>query len=225
MEYWEEDVFTGIANAFGELIGFDPVTTSRRRLIYARICVGVGPEMDMPEEIEIESKLGKWKQNIVYETIPFGCFHCKKVGHWDKKCPGNVVKSQSQTKVWKKVDNSLKASHSNGLDQEKQSQVGRTEEVLVKELGNETKKGDNENAAHQEKEQNGKDSDDGERESQVISQKEEKEKDKIDQNSDNSEKRNNGQKKKGDNQSKDNKKEGDNFNLVSNSFESDKGVD
>ncbi|XP_057817059.1 uncharacterized protein LOC131030331 [Cryptomeria japonica] len=147
MEYWDEDVFARIANAFGELITIDPVTTSRRRLIYARICIGVGPETDMPEEIEIE-KLGKWKQNIVYETIPFQCFHCKKVGHWAKKCQSNVVKSQSQRKVWKKVDNSLKASHSDGLDQEKQSQVGRKEEVLVRELGNEMKKGDNENSTH-----------------------------------------------------------------------------
>lgn len=59
MEYWEEDVFFGISNAFGELIAIDPVTTSRRRLIYARIYVGVGPKTDMSEEIEIESKLGK----------------------------------------------------------------------------------------------------------------------------------------------------------------------
>ncbi|XP_059070774.1 uncharacterized protein LOC131860385 [Cryptomeria japonica] len=116
MEYWEEDVFAGIANAFGELIVIDPVMTSRRRLIYARICIGVGPKMDMPEEIEIESKLSKWLQNIVYETIPFACFHCKKVGHWAKKCPSNAVKSQSQTKVWKKVDSSLKASPSDELD-------------------------------------------------------------------------------------------------------------
>ncbi|XP_057848241.2 uncharacterized protein LOC131058428 [Cryptomeria japonica] len=152
MEYWEEDVFVGIANSFGELIAIDPVMASRRRLIYARICVGVEPEMDMPEEIEIESKLGKPMQNIVYESIPFACFHCKKVGNWAKKCPSNVVKSQSQTKVWKKVDNSLKASPSDGLDQEKQSRVGRTKKVLVRELGNETKKGDNDNIFHQEKE-------------------------------------------------------------------------
>ncbi|XP_059076646.1 uncharacterized protein LOC131875927 [Cryptomeria japonica] len=180
IKYWEEDVFARIANAFRELIAIDPVTASRRRLIYASNC---------------------------------------KVGHWAKKCPSNVVKSQSQAKVWKKVDNSLKASHSDGLDQEKQSQVGRREEVLVRELGNETKRGDIESVALQEKEQNGKESDDGERESQVSSQKEEKEKDKTDQNSDNSEKRNNGHK------SKDNKEEGDNFNLVSNSFESDKEAD
>ncbi|XP_059070621.1 uncharacterized protein LOC131860254 [Cryptomeria japonica] len=164
MEYCEEDVFAGIANAFGELIAIDPIMTSRRRLIYARICVGVGPEMNMPEEIEIESKLGKWMLNIDYESIPFACFHCKKFGHWAKKCPSNVVQSQSQTKVWKKVDNALKALPLDDPDQKKQSHVGRTEEELVRELGNEKKKGDNDKITHQEKEQenSGKDSNDGE---------------------------------------------------------------
>lgn len=54
MEYWEEDVFAGITNAFWELITIDPVMTSRRRLIYARNYVGMGLKMDMLEEIEIE---------------------------------------------------------------------------------------------------------------------------------------------------------------------------
>ncbi|XP_059075280.1 uncharacterized protein LOC131875230 [Cryptomeria japonica] len=152
MEYWEEDVFTGIANSFGELITIDLVTASRRRLIYARIYVGVGAKTDMPEEIEIESKLGKWMQKIVYESIPFACFHCKKVGHWAKRCRSNVVKSQSQTKVWKKVDNSLKVSPSDYSDQEKQSQVGRIEEVLARESGNEMKKGEENKIPNQEKE-------------------------------------------------------------------------
>lgn len=175
MEYWEEDVFAGIANAFGELLSIDLVMTSRRRLIYARICVGVGPETDMPEEIEIDSKLGKWMQNIVYESIPFPFFHYKRVGHQAKKCQGNVAKIQTQTKVWKKVEknpnskieNSLKVSPSDGLDREKQSQVGKIEEVLVMESENEMKKREQDKISQQEKEQanSGKDSNDGERKS------------------------------------------------------------
>ncbi|XP_057855378.2 uncharacterized protein LOC131065030 [Cryptomeria japonica] len=137
------------------------------------------------------------------------------------KCPSNLVKSQSQNKVWKKVDNSLKPSPSDGLDQEKQPQVGRIEEVLFGELGNETKKGDNEKISHREKDQSGKDSDDRERESQVSTQN--KEMDKIEQNLGKSEKRNNGKMNKGDNQSKDNKEEGNNFNSVPSSFESENG--
>ncbi|XP_059072400.1 uncharacterized protein LOC131873583, partial [Cryptomeria japonica] len=179
MEYWEEDVLAGITNTFGELIAIDQVTTSRRRLIYARICVGVGTDKNMPEEIEIESKLGKWRQNIVYESIPFVYFHCKKQRHWAKKCPNNEVKSHPQAKVWKKVDNSLKASDSNNLDQEKQSRVGRTEVELIGEMGNELKKGDSEKIDHQLMEQSGKDQRHGERKSKDNKQNEESEEDKI----------------------------------------------
>ena len=57
MEY----VFQGIANAFGELLCMDLVTVSRRRLTYARICVGVLQGMDMPEVISLKSELGIWK--------------------------------------------------------------------------------------------------------------------------------------------------------------------
>ncbi|XP_059076651.1 uncharacterized protein LOC131875931 [Cryptomeria japonica] len=81
LEYWAESIFSGIESSFGELLLIDPVTTSKRRLTHARFCVGIAHDADMPEEIDIVSKLGMWKQLIEYESIPFACFHCKKVGH------------------------------------------------------------------------------------------------------------------------------------------------
>lgn len=87
LEYWAESIFSRIASSFGELLSIDPVTASKRRLTHARFCVGVAPEADMPEQIDLVSKLGTWKQHIEYETIPFACFHCKKVGHWAKSSP------------------------------------------------------------------------------------------------------------------------------------------
>lgn len=81
LEYWNEEVFAGIAKSFGELLSIDPVTVSRRRLIHARICVVIVPEVDMPKQIEMESKLGKWVQKLEYEMIPFSCFKCKKARH------------------------------------------------------------------------------------------------------------------------------------------------
>ncbi|XP_059068534.1 uncharacterized protein LOC131859039 [Cryptomeria japonica] len=41
----------------------------------------------MPEQTDLVSKLGTWKQHIEYESIPFACFHYKKAGHWAKSCP------------------------------------------------------------------------------------------------------------------------------------------
>lgn len=98
LEYWAESIFFGIASSFGELLSIDPVIASKRRLTHARFYVGVAPEADMPEQIDLVSKLGTWKQHIEYETIPFACFHCKKVGHWAKSCPKKQKAEPNQLK-------------------------------------------------------------------------------------------------------------------------------
>ena len=74
-------MFKGIANTFGELLSLDPVTISRRILNYVKKILGVLRGVDLPESISLKSKLGIWDQRIEYESIPFACFHCKKVGH------------------------------------------------------------------------------------------------------------------------------------------------
>ncbi len=87
MEYWHEDVFDGIARSFGELLSIDLVTAAKKRLTYARICVGVTEGQDMPQVIEFQSRLGSRIQMIDYESVPFACFHCKKVDHKAGFCP------------------------------------------------------------------------------------------------------------------------------------------
>ena len=58
MEYWNEDVFKGVADSFGELLSIDLVTASKGRLTYARICISVLEGDDMPEVVCFHSKLG-----------------------------------------------------------------------------------------------------------------------------------------------------------------------
>ena len=58
LEFWVEDVFQGIAHTFVELLSLDPVTISRKRMSYARFCVGVTQGVDMPDSISLTSKLG-----------------------------------------------------------------------------------------------------------------------------------------------------------------------
>ncbi|XP_059073510.1 uncharacterized protein LOC131874245 [Cryptomeria japonica] len=106
LEYWVESIFSSIASSFGELLSIDPVTTSRRRLTHARFCVGITHDVDMPEQIDIVSKLGMWKQQIEYKSIPFSCFHCKKVVHWAKHCP---LKPKGENKKDKSIAESKKA--------------------------------------------------------------------------------------------------------------------
>ncbi|XP_059068209.1 uncharacterized protein LOC131858777 [Cryptomeria japonica] len=89
------------------------------------------------------------------------------------------------------------------------------EEELISEMGNDLKKVDSKKIDPQEMEQNGKDSEHGKK---VNKQNEESEEDKIELVLDKFE-------SKGDKNPIDNKEEGDNFNLVSNSQDLDKDID
>ncbi|XP_059076813.1 uncharacterized protein LOC131876055 [Cryptomeria japonica] len=109
LEFWLEDVFSGIANSFGELVAIDSMTAARKRLVYGRICVSISQNMDLPSSIKKNSKLGKWEQSIEFESLPFVCFSCKKAGHWAKACPSNpknVQKHNNHVKqIWKEKSN------------------------------------------------------------------------------------------------------------------------
>lgn len=41
LEYWHDDIFKGIAEVFGELLSIDPMTATRKRMVYARLCVRI----------------------------------------------------------------------------------------------------------------------------------------------------------------------------------------
>lgn len=66
LEYYNEDVLNGIASSFGELLSIDPMTTARKRLVFARIYAGVSQNADLHSSIDIQSKLGTWTQTIEF---------------------------------------------------------------------------------------------------------------------------------------------------------------
>ena len=47
-----------VANSFGALLSIDPITASKSRLTYARICIRVREGDDMLEVVCFHSKLG-----------------------------------------------------------------------------------------------------------------------------------------------------------------------
>lgn len=49
--------------------------------------MNIKQSIDIPLEISFNSKVGKCIQNIECESMPFACFHCKKVRHWARDCP------------------------------------------------------------------------------------------------------------------------------------------
>ena len=62
--------------------------------MYARLCVGMVEGQDIPQVIELQSRLGKRVQQIDYESIPFASFHCKKARHKVKACP--IIKDKEK---------------------------------------------------------------------------------------------------------------------------------
>ena len=98
LEYWHEDIFKGIVGSFGELIAVDQATTSKSKINSARLYVKVANLNNLPEKVELFSKLGKRTQEVTYEDLPNTCFACKTQGHWVKNCP---TKSKNQTEVVK----------------------------------------------------------------------------------------------------------------------------
>ena len=81
LEFWNEGIFVGLASTFGEILSIDPITTSKRCLNYACICIGVREGTDMPKNMAFHSKIGVHVQKLIYEIVPFAYFLYLKAGH------------------------------------------------------------------------------------------------------------------------------------------------
>lgn len=87
LEFWNEDVFVGLASTFGELLSIDSITASKCCLNFSRMYIGVREGTYMPVFMAFHSKLGVHNQKLVYETITFTYFLCLKADHKENQCP------------------------------------------------------------------------------------------------------------------------------------------
>lgn len=123
LEYWNEELFVGLASSFGVLLSIDPVTASRKRFTYARICIGVKVGVDMPESVSLHSKLGVHVQKLIYESIPFSFFLCKKGGHSAKKCP-SVQEAKNRARWNRKPgEDERQEQHKERMEEQKDQKV------------------------------------------------------------------------------------------------------
>ena len=109
-KFWHEDIFKGIVGSFGELIVVDH---TKSKLQSARLYVKVANLNNLPEKVELISKLGKRIQEIIYEDLPNTYFSYKMKGHRVKNCPkksknypkidkeDKKKEEKTQKKVWK----------------------------------------------------------------------------------------------------------------------------
>ena len=87
LDFWNEDIFVGLARTFGELLSTNPNIASKCHLNYPCLCIGVREGIDMPETMAFHSKLGVHIQKMIYETVPFAFFLYLKAGHKASQCP------------------------------------------------------------------------------------------------------------------------------------------
>ncbi|XVE88838.1 hypothetical protein DITRI_Ditri19aG0100900 [Diplodiscus trichospermus] len=98
-----------IASAIGSPLYMDRVTAYHERLAYAKLCVEVDVNVEIPRTINVQMKDGHLV--TIFVEVPWHpqkCNMCSTFGHKNKVCP----KQSNETKMWvpkKKVDETVEA--------------------------------------------------------------------------------------------------------------------
>ncbi|KAJ6926605.1 hypothetical protein NC651_010884 [Populus alba x Populus x berolinensis] len=96
LQCWSFKCLSKIASVLGKPVQSDMLTHTMFRLSYARVLVKVNLLSDLPYSIDInlpnDSLL---KQQVIYETLPRFCKHCRTLGHLTSTCPKSVPLTDS----------------------------------------------------------------------------------------------------------------------------------
>ncbi|KAJ6959613.1 hypothetical protein NC653_037845 [Populus alba x Populus x berolinensis] len=96
LQCWSLKCLSKIASVLGRPVQSDMLTHTMSRLSYARVLVEVNLLSDLPYSIDInlpnDSLL---KQQVIYETLPRFCKHCRTLGHLTSTCPKSVSLTDS----------------------------------------------------------------------------------------------------------------------------------
>ncbi|KAJ6865060.1 hypothetical protein NC651_035579 [Populus alba x Populus x berolinensis] len=91
LQCWSLKCLSKIASVLGKPVQSDILTHTISRLSYARVLVEVNLLSDLPYSIDInlpnDSLL---KQQVIYETLPRFCKHCRTLDHLTSTCPKSV---------------------------------------------------------------------------------------------------------------------------------------
>ena len=99
LELFTKNRLSYIANAIGNPLYMDRITTKQQRLAFAKICVEVDANVEIPRFIEVKMQNGSIiaiKMEVPWRLQK--CSQCKIFGHMDKNCLVKV--SNPMAKVW-----------------------------------------------------------------------------------------------------------------------------
>jgi len=101
LKCWSIKCLSKIASVLGKPVQSDMLTSTMSRLSYARVLVEVNLLSDLPYSVEVSLPNGSLlHQQVVYETLPRFCKHCKILGHLTSTCTKfspPIVPAQQQT--------------------------------------------------------------------------------------------------------------------------------
>ncbi|KAL0293111.1 UNVERIFIED_CONTAM: hypothetical protein Sangu_3245700 [Sesamum angustifolium] len=98
MEYWTEEGLSTVASGIGTPLYSDSITKDCSRLDYARVCVMLNYNSELPKHLVVISPVlrnGKEdpkRVDVEYEWLPQKCTNCCSLGHVETSCPANSMK-------------------------------------------------------------------------------------------------------------------------------------
>lgn len=86
--------FSKIASAIGKPIHIDEATAKKKRLDFARICVEINAEDELPNDITISVNSDSVMVGVEYQWLPPKCESCKVFGH---ACTPKIVPNHTKS--------------------------------------------------------------------------------------------------------------------------------
>ena len=123
LHLWSQNMLSRIASLIGKPLFTDMMTAHRSILTYARVCVEISIDDELPEKVFLQEPNGiMFEQVVEYEWVPSFCKHCNVFGHLEAKCNN---KKPSVKQVWRPKVTSAEpeVAQSSGVDRNVESEV------------------------------------------------------------------------------------------------------
>lgn len=95
LKFLDEEIIARIANSFGHFLSLDNVTKNRSKFVFARFCGNAETQKFYPTTVTLESKLGQWTREILYENTTLYCWNCSSIRHLINACPNAGEKKKN----------------------------------------------------------------------------------------------------------------------------------
>lgn len=115
LECWTASGFSRIASSIGRPIHVDEATAGKKRLDFARVCVEISANDDLPDEIVVRANGEAVTIRVEYQWLPPKCSECKVFGH---KClPKPAPTPTNPVESWQAVGNKIHISNKDPIIQ------------------------------------------------------------------------------------------------------------